>query len=92
MTTSINIVGFKAPDERYQKYAKVFHACTEAGVEPPEEVARFFEDSFNASPDPAGHEVNVPSTHWEFDMCQGLEVQLDQVPAGVKSLRFYIAY
>ena len=59
MSMSTSIVGFRPPDEKWRKMKKVWDSCSTAGIEPPEEVSKFFEWE---PPDDAGVEINLEGT------------------------------
>jgi hypothetical protein len=42
MSMSTHVVGFKPPDETWQKMKKIYDACMDAGVQVPETVLKFF--------------------------------------------------
>ena len=88
MGMSTHVVGFRPPDEKWQKMAAIWAACETAGVEPPDEVADFFN---HESPDPRGIEVAVPITEWnDPDGGRvGYEVAISDIPSNVTHLRFY---
>ncbi len=89
------VVGFVPPDEHWVKMAAAWEACRAAGVDPPAEVERLFEDG---PPDPSGKLIDMHAgvhpavREWEADMRDGLEVDLSKLPAGVTSLRFINSY
>jgi hypothetical protein len=92
MSVSRHVIGFRPPDEQYKKMAKAWKACEEAGVEPPAEVSRYFDD---VEPDPAGMEVDLGKavTEWtDGDMCEGYEIDVTKLPKGVTIIRSYTSY
>ena len=86
MSMSTHVIGFKPPDEKWQKMKAAWDACKAAEIEPPDEVQRFFEYT---EPDPNGVEVKLPLADWSRDGAKGVEVYLDQVSKDVKVIRFY---
>jgi hypothetical protein len=90
MGMSTHIQGFKAPDEKWKAMKAVWESCELAGVEPPEEVSRFFEGE---TPDERGVEVKVKDTgcckEWGDDHRSGYEVDLRALPPDLTHLRFY---
>ena len=86
MSMSTHVIGFKPPDERWQKMKEAWDACVKAKVEPPKSVTDFFNDE---EPDSAGVEVEIPTREWRDDSREGYEVSIDALPEGVKIIRFY---
>jgi hypothetical protein len=91
VSMSTRVIGFGPGTERWQKMRAVWVACVDAHIEPPEEVARFFDDD---PPDPAGIEVPIPSRPWENEgaLSTGYEVDVADIPEGVETLRFYVSF
>lgn len=93
MGMSTYVHGYGPPDERWRKMAAVWHACAEAGIDPPAEVEEYFEDG---PPDRRGQEIHVPSTHWSPDdkgwPAEGIEVKVSDIPEGVEYIRFINSY
>jgi hypothetical protein len=94
MSMSTYVMGFRPPDEKFKKFAAIWKQCQEAGVEPPDEVSKFFE---HTDPDPQGVEVRLPEGNaknacvfdWtDGDMQQGIEVNVTKLPKDVTILRF----
>jgi hypothetical protein len=86
MSMSTHVTGFVPPDETWLKMKAIWDACAEAGIAPPEEVEEFFDGE---APDPAGQEVDIPSSEWRDDSSEGIEITLADVPSRVKIIRFY---
>lgn len=93
MSTSMNVVGFRPPDETWKKMKEAWDACARAGVEPPKPVLQFFE---NIAPDPAGVEVRIEGfpavKSYSADMREGYEVDVTRLPPGVTIVRFFNSY
>lgn len=85
MSMSTRVVGFRPPDETWKRMKAIWDACDVAGVSIPDEVMEFFDDQV---PDPSGVEVKIEAREWRGDMRDGYEVDVDQIPAGVKVIRF----
>jgi hypothetical protein len=87
MGMSTNAYAVKPPDERWQRMKAAYDACKAAGVEVPDEVDGFFGGE---PPDPAGvvEHLGVLARKWHGDCADGLEVDLDRVPPGTKTIRF----
>jgi hypothetical protein len=90
MSVKTMIVGFKPPDEKWQRMQAVWNACVIAGIEIPEIVTKFFNDT---APDVAGIQINreqlfVTGAVREYHD-NGFEITLDLVPDDVKIIRVY---
>jgi len=90
MSMSTHIVGFRPPDEKWNKMKATWLACENAGVPIPKEVEAFF--NYVAPGDRPGAEVEIKAAmrEWkdEYDR-QGFEVDITKLPPDVKVLRFY---
>lgn len=90
MSMSTHVVGFKPPDDKWQKMRAVWTACTAAGIEPPEEVFAYFEDE---EPDERGVRVDLKNTNAVTDYTTqyetGVEVDVAKLPPDVTIIRFY---
>lgn len=88
---STHVVGFRPPDEKWRRMKAVWDACLQAEIEPPENVNDFFE---GRTPDPAGVEVSLTgftpiAREWMDETRSGYEINVDDLPDGVKIVRFY---
>lgn len=74
----------------YNKYRVVLDSCIEAGVEPPADVMKFFNETYD--PDEA---LQLPYKRKpvEFDdgNRHGYEFDIDDIPEGTKTIRFYLS-
>lgn len=90
MGMSTHVIGIRRPDEKWSQMKAVWDACKLAGVEPPDEVANFFE---YGTPDPSGIRVELEGKPcvrvFNDDMRQGFEVDIDKLPKNVTFVRFY---
>jgi len=86
MSMSTHVTGFTPPDERWQQMKAAWDACASAGVQVPEAVAEFFG---YVPPDPAGVETDLPLREWKSASREGYELDLADIPAGVRTIRFY---
>lgn len=88
MGMSTHVVGYIPPDEKWQAMRDIFDACKKAKVEVPEEVMVFFN---YRDPDSAGTEIDIDSilTEWRDDYREGFELNVDEIPKHVKTIRFY---
>lgn len=96
MGMSTYMVGFVPPDEQWEKYKKVWFACKEAGIEPPDDVYDYFKGE---EPSENGMEISIKYSkvpevksalkEYRHDTREGYEVDLTKLPKNIKVLRFY---
>jgi hypothetical protein len=92
MSTSTFVVGIMPADENYRKMKNVYDACTDAGIQVPNEVHAFFRGE---KPDAAGMTVDLDSyganiaRNWSDEHYEGYEIDVACIPTGVKTIRFY---
>ena len=93
MSMSSGVVAFRPADEEWKRMKKVWDACKEANISPPDEVVDFFNDEF---PDKNGVRIDIERTEcckkYSADMMDGFEVDITKLPKGVKIIRFYNSY
>lgn len=89
MSMSTHVIGFIPPDEKWKAMKAIYDACEAAGVNTPDEVARFFDHS---APDPRGVEMEIPASKWSDESRQGFEIELSKIPAAVTVIRFFNAF
>jgi hypothetical protein len=96
MSMSTHVVGFKPPDETWKKMKAVWDACTEAGIEAPEEVRGFFPGE---EPTDSGVEVDQEDLiyagaieKWSANWREGFEIIVEKIPPDVKIIRVYNAW
>jgi hypothetical protein len=84
---STYVMAFKGQDEEWSNMKNVYEACQKANIAVPEEVMEFFE---NKKPSIYGANVDIKSatSKWNEDMQEGLEVDLTELPDGVRFIRF----
>lgn len=93
MSMTMNIVGFKPPDERWKEMKRVWDSCMMAGVNMPEKVSDFFEGVIL---DNSGVRVELE----EHVCCKkysemgqsGYEIDVTKLPKDIKIVRFYNSY
>ena len=83
MSVDYMVEGIVPPDEDWKKMKKIWDACKEAGVRPPNEVYDYFDGN---DPDELGQVVDIKQKECD----RGYEVYLKDIPAKVKILRFAI--
>jgi hypothetical protein len=86
MSMSTHVIGFAPPDEKWQQMKAIRDACKAAKVAVPKDVEDFFDWQ---EPDPAGVEVELTMVEWSDDGREGLEIEVEKIPAHVKRIRFY---
>jgi hypothetical protein len=90
---STHVVAIRPPDDKWRQMKAVWDSCTAAGVDPPEEVADFFNDE---SPDDAGVIIDLPSYGTKHPAVKeyndegqcGLEIEISKLPPNVTHVRF----
>lgn len=85
MGMSTYVIGFKPPDETWDRMKAVWDACDKAGILPPREVEDYFEGE---TPDPAGVKAKITVVPYEGDAEEGFEIMVDDIPDDVKIIRF----
>jgi len=101
MGMSMNVVGIKPADEKYQRMISARDACRAAGVPIPEEVRDFFGGDPDEA-DPSGVTIyfkpgasyppHVGVVPYQYGERQGFEVDLRSLDPDIKILRFYCAW
>jgi hypothetical protein len=92
MSMSLHVQGFKPPDDQWKKMKAVWDACEGAGLFPPPEVEGFFD---GVDPDPAGVSVDLSPHLREWQdrhASMGYELDVADIPAGVKTIRFIASF
>jgi hypothetical protein len=89
MSTSLHVMGFKPPDEKWRQHKAIWDACARANVHPPRETLEFFDENI---PDPAGVVVDLKNcgaakTYFGTE-CSGYEVDITKLPKDVTVIRF----
>lgn len=93
MSMSTFVYGIKPPDDTWRKMKAVWDACSEAGVEPPEAVIDFFDDT---QPDSLGVVVDLDKhdavIEYSANMEHRFEVDITALPDDIKVIRFVNSY
>ncbi len=78
-------------DPEHQKKVAVLRSCVAAKIAPPEEIQEYFEDTCDED---LPLEVDFKPRRWrdQDGMREGFEVDLSELPPGVKTIRFYNSY
>lgn len=93
MSMSTHVVGFVPPDDEWKAKKAAWDACKAAGVEPPTEIAKFFNWE---KPDDHGREVTQSDLEklgavksWRTEMSEGYEIEIAKLPPNVKVIRVF---
>lgn len=88
MGMSTHVVGFRPPDDEWNKMKAVWDACIAADIEPGGDVLEFFDHIY---PDSPGMEVDITSATKEHkgEYTWGYDVDVSKLPRGVKVVRAY---
>lgn len=89
MGMSTHVVGFRPPDEKWNRMKAAWQSCQAAGVPPPKEVSQFFEDIDPG--DRPGAEVDLGDACQEYsaEMIRGYEIDISKLPKDVRIIRVY---
>jgi len=84
---STEIIGFRPPDETWQKMKAVYDTCTAASVPVPECVQKFFDYK---APSTCGIEVDLEgiARPWKDDTSEGFEISTKELPDNITMIRF----
>ena len=72
--------------KKHQAMLKVLRACVEGGIDTPAEVDNYFGGDDNED---YPLEVNFKAREWISEYGNGYELDIDEIPEGVKTIRFY---
>lgn len=93
MSISINVTGFRPPDEQWKSMKAIWDACKSANVTIPFKVANFFNDM---PPDDSGVEVELENSpccnKYDKKMRVGFEITISKLPKDIKIIRFWNGY
>lgn len=93
MSMSINVVGFKPANQKWEEMSEVWNACNFAGVAVPKEVDEFFN---GCELDAAGVKVELEGTPccevYSPEMKDGFEIDVTKLPKDVTIIRFWNSY
>ncbi|MDY6862954.1 MAG: hypothetical protein SV062_08195 [Thermodesulfobacteriota bacterium] len=90
MGMSASVVLLRSKDDPvYQKYLKILMSCKEADINPPKEVDDYFGgDGIDNDPE-TPLEIDFNPREWSDEYAEGYEIDIDSLPKGVKTIRFY---
>lgn len=75
-------------DKEYQAKLKILLSCQEANIDPPKEVDEYFGgDGIDCDPE-YPLEVKFEPREYSDESSSGLEIDIDKLPNGVKTIRF----
>ena len=88
MSTTVILLRSK-DDPVYKKNLEVLLACKKADVDPPKEIDEYF-GGYGQDNDPETPlEIEFTPREWRNDCAEGYEIDIDALPKGVKTIRFY---
>ena len=88
MSTSVKLFRDRK-DPTYRKNLKVLLACQEANIIPPKEVDDYF-GGYGVDNNPEFPlEVSFEPREWSDESSEGFEIDIDSLPEGIKTIRFY---
>jgi hypothetical protein len=90
---SLNVCGFRPPDEEWKKMKAIYDACVIASVPIPDEVDIFFDGE---PPDETGISIDMEEkeccTDYDGDMREGFQIDLKKIPKNIRFIRFFVSY
>ena len=98
MSMSMHVKVFRPGDAKWHRMKGAYDSCIAAGVPVPAEVNEFF--NFE-TPDEKGVEIELGAPYGKNHECctpyngngeSGFEIDIDKVPEGVKTIRFYCSW
>ena len=92
MGMSTHVVGFRPPDEQWERMKLIWETCEEAGIPIPKEVDLFFDGE--SPEDKFGQEIKlgIAVTKYVADMRDGYDIDVSKLPTGVWIVRVYNSY
>lgn len=91
MGMSTHVTGIRPASDKHRRMREIYRICREADMHPPTEVYDYFGDEGGCpiEDESVGLHVDVKSREWNDDNGSGLEIDIADLPAGVKTIRFY---
>ena len=92
MSMSMDVIGIKPANEKFWKMKQVHDRCKELGIRMPDQVLEFFD---YAKPDDDGVIVHLKEpcvTEFSSGDEEGIAVDLEKLPEGIKFLKFRCSY
>jgi len=93
MSMSMHVVGYMPADEQWIKMKSAWDACSAAGINPPDEVLDFFDESYPY--DAPGKEVDlegISAKKWSNECSSGYEIDVELLPKNIRIMRFYCSW
>ena len=88
MSTSVILLRDKN-DSEYQKKLAVLMACKEAAIDLPKEIDEYFGgDGIDNEPE-TPLEIEFEARDWGDESAEGYEIDISDLPSGVKTIRFF---
>jgi len=76
-------------DLQYQKFLKILLACREADIDLPKEIDDYFGGNGVDNNPETPLRVSFEPREWsDDDTSEGFEIDVDEIPSGVKTIRF----
>ena len=92
MGMSTNVIGFRAPDEKWEKMKEIYDVCKKNDVDPPEEVGKFFNWE---NPTDEGIKVdikNLTEIYSPNDCSEGYKIKIADLPKNITYICFVNSY
>jgi len=93
MSMSTHIVAIVAPNEEFNKKLKAYKACEDAGVQPPNELLRFFRYE---EPNPDGTIIDIELfsfvKQYNEEGRSGFDIDVSKIDKNIKTIRFYNSF
>lgn len=86
MGMSTHIIGIMPADDAFNKMKAAWDACEAVGANIPDAVLEFFGGE---RPQADGATVELKKRQWQNDHQEGIEIDIADLPPGVKTIRFY---
>jgi hypothetical protein len=91
MSMLVGVTGLTKPDEQWLKMKAVWDTCTEAGVVIPHTVKEYF-DFDEPNEQEFAMSLHTLATKYENSNEVGYEIEVDNIPSNVKTIRFYVSF
>lgn len=96
MGMNTSVVGLKPVDAKWESMYKIYSACNNAGISPPDEVLNFFQDLRFDCIERKGIEVEIEGTscveEYSANSSDGYIVDITKLPRGVTKILFKNSY
>jgi len=101
MGMSTHVIGIRSIEDnsKHDKLKKVKISCDEAGISYPDEVKDYFGDALDVVPEHFEESiientlsVDLPLVEYTNDGQDGYELEVNDIPKDVKTIRFYNSY